>query len=241
MPAAEQGDLIKKGAPTPQAEDRLNAAIFQKAYQNDELTELAYATSDGEAKNLINVLSKLAAKMMGLHNTDYDIRQNVSEAATKVINAIRANKKPSDFIGQTDFETPDPLSLEIFDVLAANTKSPKKIYNFLNSLADTALNEHIERYRPEDIFGGETRSDVTKRDIVESAKASLNEPPLPEQPKLFDTSEKSLPSADKVSKNENILTDILLVKYLFLNHSIRLDEGYRMAYKTYHYDVKEKF
>jgi len=50
MPVEERGDLLDNGTPSEAAFDRLNAAIFQQAYGNDELTRLAYQARDPEAK-----------------------------------------------------------------------------------------------------------------------------------------------------------------------------------------------
>jgi len=61
MPVAEQNDLIgPNGQPTKAAGDRAEAAVFQKAYNNDELTNLVFSDTSEEAKNIRRALNEVA-------------------------------------------------------------------------------------------------------------------------------------------------------------------------------------
>jgi len=60
MPQAEQGGLIDtRGQPTRQAVDRINAAMFAKAYGNDELIRLFAQAQDPEARNVLSALAQV--------------------------------------------------------------------------------------------------------------------------------------------------------------------------------------
>ena len=67
MPAGERAELIDEhGRPNSQAIDRLNNAIFAKAYGNDDVIAMYAMAVDPEAKLVINTLSAVAPKMARL-------------------------------------------------------------------------------------------------------------------------------------------------------------------------------
>ena len=89
MPVAEQTGLRNPdGSPTRQANDRLMAAIFWKAYASDELVRLFAQASDSESRNVMSGLAAATAQMMRLDGAgDMDIRPLIAEAAGAVITA----------------------------------------------------------------------------------------------------------------------------------------------------------
>lgn len=153
MPQTEQQELMDKdGRPTRQAYDRLNAAIFSKAYQNDALINLAAQAEDAEAKNIISALSQAAPQMAVLPQGDYDVRPAVLEATELAINARRQGQKLTDLIDQQDLVSQNPVSRQVMQLYANNPRSAKKIGEGLRRIADAANAEASKSLEP-DMFG----------------------------------------------------------------------------------------
>jgi hypothetical protein len=167
MPTTEQGNLIgKDGNPTKQAVDRLEAAIFQQAYSNDKLTELAFQAQDEEAKNIIRALNMAASKAIRIENAgDYDVRQYVNEAVELAINARRNNQNLKEVAKQADM-TVNPLSIEVLSMFANNPRSAKAIGDNLSKLFDDAYTEANKS--DTDMFGN-----VPKRPVDQLIRESL--------------------------------------------------------------------
>lgn len=193
MPNSEQANLMdSNGKPTRQAVDRLNAAIFQKAYGNDELTAIAHEAEDGEAKNIIKALSESASKMARLEGAgEYDVRPRLLEATQLAVNARRNGIKLSDLVAQQDM-TVDPLSNVILQAFADNARSSKKLAARLNNLADLA---YKQTQQPAMDMLGETPR-LTKEQVVEQGIAPV------EDEGLF---ERATPFADKFIAEEKEL------------------------------------
>jgi hypothetical protein len=174
MPQTEQQELIdKQGRPTKQAYERLNAAIFSKAYQNDALIGLAAQAEDAEAKNIISALSQAAPQMAVLPQGDYDVRPAVLEATELAINARRQGQKLSDLISQQDLVSQDPVSRDIMQLFANNPRSAKKIGEGLKRIAEAANTEASKSLEP-DMFG-----DVpVRRPLAEVVAEAVVEPQL---------------------------------------------------------------
>jgi hypothetical protein len=180
MPTSEQANLIdKNGQPTRQAEDRLNAAIFHKAYGNDELTVLAHQTADPEARNILKALSEAAPQISQIQPGDYDIRPYIAQAAQLAINARRNNISLQDVVNQQDI-TSHPISNKLLQLFADNPRSPKKIATTLKDIA-TNINDEVTKPK-EGLFGAEpTRS---LEDIIADAfgKTEPKEFKIPKTP-----------------------------------------------------------
>jgi hypothetical protein len=165
LPEAEKMDMVDvNGLPTKQAKDRLNAAIFSKAYGNDELVRLHYEAADEEAKNAMKAMSEAAPSMVKLEGAGlYDIRPQVAEAAEMVVNAIRKGDKLPEVAKQMDM-TVDPLSRDIFKLFADNPRKPREVAAKLKELAE---NMHQEATQPkEDMFG--TKELRSPADIIQN-------------------------------------------------------------------------
>lgn len=176
MPASEQANLIDdNGQPSKQAIDRLNAAIFQKAYQDDELVRLAHQAEDSEARIIIKALSEAAPQMANLEGSnEYDLRPVIVQAAQMAVNARRNGISLSDLVKQQDI-TAHPLTTDILQLFADNARSSKKIAEGLRNIANEA---NIEVHSPsEDMFGA-----VQKRSLDQIVKDSLAKK---EEPDLF--------------------------------------------------------
>jgi len=174
MPTTEQGNLIgKDGNPTKQAVERVDAAIFQQAYNNDKLTELAFQAQDEEARNIVRALNMAASKAIRLGEAgDYDVRPLVNEAVEMAINARRNNMALKDVLAQGDL-TANPLAKDIVQMFADNPRSAKAIGENLSNLFDNAFTEGSKT--DEDMFGA-----VPKRPLDEIIKASFTKEKAPD-------------------------------------------------------------
>jgi N12 class adenine-specific DNA methylase/predicted ABC-type ATPase len=162
MPQAEQGELIdENGQPTIQAVDRINAAIFAKAYNSDELIRLYAQAQDPEARLVLSALAQLAGKMARLEGAGaLDIRGIVTDAAKIIVNAKRNGISIANAASQVDLNA-DPDVSVIIDLFAKNTRSNKEAIEVLGKAADFAYQEAT---KPDvDMFGKVekgTRADV---------------------------------------------------------------------------------
>lgn len=176
MPISEQGELVDAdGNPTKQAADRLDAAIFAKAYENDGLTRLMAQALDPESRVIINALKQAAPKMQRLSDAGeaYDVRNLVARAAERAINARRSGRKLSDEAAQTsliDSRDDDDAASAVVKLFADNPRSSTAIAQKLGSMADRLHEEaHKEAV---DLFGEvpkEPKAQVIKRTLAQDA------------------------------------------------------------------------
>jgi hypothetical protein len=163
MPQAEQGGLIDtNGQPTKQAVDRINAAVFARAYGNDQLIRLFAQAQDPEARNVMSALAQVAPKMARLEGAGaLDIRDIVTQAAEIAVNARREGKPMKLAAQQLDMAA-DPDVAVILDLFAANPRSVKPVVEALSRAADAA---YTEANKPaEDMFGEVPRAG--RQDII---------------------------------------------------------------------------
>ena len=165
MPASEQQQLAPDGQPTAQAKDRLMAAMFHAAYEDEELVNLVAQATDPEAKSILTGLSRAAAAMAKLKNAgDLDIRGIVTVAVQKLVNATRSGLSMKEFLRQADM-LDGSAEHEVALVLAANARSSKRIGEILTEAAEFAYTE--SQKEGVDMFGEQipraTRDDVIRR------------------------------------------------------------------------------
>jgi hypothetical protein len=207
MPTTEQGNLIgKDGNPTKQAVERVDAAIFQQAYGNDKLTELAFQAQDEEARNIVRALNMAASKAIRLSEAgDYDVRPLVNEAVELAINARRNNMSLKDVVAQGDL-TANPLAKDIVQMFADNPRSAKAIGENLSNLFDNAFAEGIKT--DEDMFGAVPKRPVDE--LIRDSFAKTTEPDLFEAEKATRSTEPSEEPVQFQSKRsmEQIAKDI---------------------------------
>jgi hypothetical protein len=188
MPTTEQGNLMdKQGNPTKQAVERVDAAIFQQAYGNDKLTELAFQAQDEEARNIVRALNMAASKAIRLGEAgDYDVRPLVNEAVEMAINARRNNLSLSDAAKQADMTT-NPMANQIVQMFADNPRSAKAIGENLSNLFDNAYNEGSKEGA--DMFG-----EVPKRPVDQLIKESFAKKT---EPDLFEAEKATRPTENQ--------------------------------------------
>lgn len=163
MPQAEQGGLLDtNGQPTKQAVDRISAAVFARAYGNDQLVRLYAQAQDPEARLILSALAQVAPKMARLEGAGaLDIRDVVTQAAEIAVNARRQGIALAKAAQQLDM-TADPLVGEVLDLFVRNSRSVKPVVEALGAAADMA---YTEANKPaSDMFGEVPRA--TRGDII---------------------------------------------------------------------------
>jgi len=175
MPKEEQGELIdKNGIPNAIAIDRLNNAVFYKAYGSDSLIDLYAQAADPEAKLILQGLAKAAGKVSQLEGAgEYDIRKNIIEAAELAVNARRQGIKLKDFVTQGQIGL-DPNTLSVLEMFAENGRSGKRMGELLGDLADAAYQANEQG--GEDMFGDKVQVPLT--DVFKALKGQAEGPDL---------------------------------------------------------------
>jgi len=167
MPKEEQGELLdSKGVPNTKAIDRLNNAIFYKAYGSDSLINLYAQAADPEAKLILQALARSASNVSKLEGAgEYDIRPNIVEAAELAVTAKRSGMKLSDFVAQGQIGL-DPNTLAILEMFAENSRSGKRMGELIGNLADAAYDQS---QAGEDMFGEKPKLSLS--DVFKSLKS----------------------------------------------------------------------
>ena len=163
MPQSEQGGLLDtNGQPTKQAVDRISAAVFSRAYGNDQLVRLYAQAQDPEARLILSALAQVAPKMARLEGAGgLDIRDVVTQAAEIAVNARRDGIALAKAAQQLDM-TADPLVGEVLDLFVRNSRSVKPVVEALGAAADMA---YTEANKPaSDMFGEVPRA--SRGDII---------------------------------------------------------------------------
>ena len=181
MPVSEQPALRNPdGSPTRQAADRLMAALFHEAYDDDALLALHAQAIDPEARVVMAGLAAAAPQMAQLKGAgDLDIRPIVSQAAQAAVNARRRGIKLADMAAQADLDTA-PETRAVLEMLAANARSAKRIGESLQAWARMAYDEafkpgsdmfgEVPRRTLSDIFG--SRNDASRtQDLGQPSRA----------------------------------------------------------------------
>ena len=213
MPESEQANLIDaKGNPTKQSVDRLKSAIFHKAYENDELTNLAHQAEDPEARNIVNALSQAAPEMAQLHDAaGYDVRPIITQAAEMAVNARRNGLSLSDLSKQQDM-TAHPLTQNILELFANNPRSAKKIAEGLKSVAK-GVREEVNA-PAEDMFGVRP-----KRSLEDIVKEGLTKK---EESDLFENISTVEPNKQQKENNKNVEKQFENGKIVYENKNLSL-------------------
>lgn len=192
MPDTERGSMMdKEGRATVQAVDRLNNAIFAKAYNNDDITAMYAEATDPEAKLVVNALARLAPKMAKLEGCgELDFRNALVDAVNAIVQGKRKGLKMQDILAQQDFLADPDVALFV-ELFARNPRSNKDVVAILSEAADFAYNEATKS--DEDMFGEvqkASRGDVMSyvRDEFNKVKEAKNGKQAKQQANVQDAS-----------------------------------------------------
>lgn len=177
MPQAEHGALLDtNGQPTRQAIDRLNAAVFSRAYGNDGLVRLYAQAQDPEARLVLSALARLAPKMARLEGAGaLDFRDVVAQAAELAVNARRAGRRIADAAAQMDMAA-DPMVGVVLDLFARNPRSNREAIEQLGRAADMAYAEANKA--DTDMFGAVPKA--SRADVFKQMEPATNEQASPQ-------------------------------------------------------------
>jgi hypothetical protein len=165
MPMADQANLIDtNGEPTAQAIDRFNAALFAKAYADEDLIRMFAQAKDPEARLVMSALAQLAPDMARLDGLGaLDVRPIFIDAAKIIISGKRKNLSLAKIAQQTDI-TVNPSTQLVVDLFAKNPRSNRDAIEAIRNVTDFAYQEGTKE--AEDIFGAvpkATREEVLGR------------------------------------------------------------------------------
>ncbi len=204
MPKEEQGELMdKNGMPNTTAIDRLNNAIFYKAYGSESLIDLYAQAADPEAKLILQGMAKAASRVAKLEGAgEYDIRKNIIEAAELAVNAKRNGLKLQDIVKQGNLGM-DPNTMAVLSMFADNARSGKRMGELIGNLADAAYDQS---QAGEDMFGQKPKLPV--EDIFKTLKGeeggpdlfTQEEPPKEEKPQEESRIFESKKSSQQIEK-----------------------------------------
>ena len=178
LPEAEQGQMLDTdGNPTRQAQERLQSALFAKAYNNDKLTKMYSQALEPESKTIIEGLSKASASVAKLSNVtaDYDIREIVSRAVSKIVATKKAGGSVADVITQTDMfdgmgqnGVSDGEVRSICRIFVENSRSSNAIASKLRELTE-AIKREAENDDPFG-FGKIPRAEIIRQVLDKQPK-----------------------------------------------------------------------
>lgn len=126
-----------------EARKRLTSAIFQKAYGNDQLTEIQAGESE-DAKSIMSALAQAAPSMSRLEGAgEFDVRPIITQAGIAAVNAARRGTRLADYVQQSEMGI-DPNVYPILEMMLnekGNIRSSKYIGEQLTNMAKLAYDE----------------------------------------------------------------------------------------------------
>ena len=193
VPKNEQGGLVEKnGRPNQVAADRLQNAIFYKAYGSDSLITLYAEARDPEAKLILQAMGKAAPAMARLEGAgQYDVRKYVVDAAEMAVNARRTGQSIQKFLDRGVLDL-DPNTGKILQMFADNSRSGAKIGDRLTDFANEAYKAANQE---EDMFGAKPEIPLTS--IFDMLSGTQGGATAAAESKEFQISDKSFSQIEK--------------------------------------------
>lgn len=157
MPASEQGSLVDTtGAPTREAQARMEAAILAKGYPNEKIIRLATQALEPEQRRIISGLTSSAADVVNLGDSSdpaYQVGPVFAAAAERAIRAKNQRQGADLVLNQNSMGAVsgnDELEREIAALIVSSVSS-KQIAERLKTAARLikAEGDHAD----EDLFG----------------------------------------------------------------------------------------
>lgn len=141
LPQAERNGLMVNGVPSDAAYRRLDAAIFQAAYQNPSLTALLDARSaPGGIGTLLRALRVLSPRVVGLDGSgELDFRPILGEVLNEVQSSRAAGRGMSlDELASQMSMTRTPEAQAVLDFLADNERNKGGYQGVVDAFTDLA-------------------------------------------------------------------------------------------------------
>jgi hypothetical protein len=165
--------ITKEGRPTKQLSDRMQAAIFQRAYGNEALTQLLVEEADPEIKNVISALNVAARQFSSMPEAgELDVRPHLAAAAQLIRQAKIEGRKIEEVLATDDMFGRSPFVSAIAQFMAKNIRSPRRMGAGFAEMGRFIEDDLIAR-KNGDMFGG--RPVPTIADILTAANRFLEE------------------------------------------------------------------
>lgn len=170
LPQSEARELVRNGKLTDAAWRRLDAAIFQAAYGNPELTSLLDSESAPPGiQSVLRAYRTIAPKMLGLEGTgQLDFRKPMADVLNEIQSARSSNRSATlrDIAAQMSMER-SPETQAFLDFFAKNEADKggyRGIVNAFGELADFASSNRDSRAQGDGLFG--PVPDPTRADLM---------------------------------------------------------------------------
>ncbi len=140
---------------TKQMADRVQAAIFERAYGNPRLLEAMAEEADPDVRNVLNALGRAApafarARSLGADKATMDA---IGEAVEIVRIARRSGQAVDEALAQADaFTQPSPAAALVADFLGRNVRSAKRMTEALRRTAEV-LEQEARNQQSGSLFG----------------------------------------------------------------------------------------
>lgn len=162
---------------TKQMGDRVQAAIFEKAYGDERLLNLVAEEADPDVKNVLNALNQAApafARARGVKKDlgKLDIVSDIVEAIDVIRKAKADGTSVQQAVSQTGlFGNTDPVVNKLAEFIEANTRSSKRMGIGFSEMAKFLEAELLSESQ-EALF---EKGEITKEDILAAADKRIKE------------------------------------------------------------------
>ncbi|WP_413113364.1 hypothetical protein [Thaumasiovibrio sp. DFM-14] len=95
--SASAGLMTADGRPTKQLIDRMQNAIFAKAYKNDDLVRLVSEEADPEIRNVLTALNGAASSFVQMQHASGEVHKQVTD---QIVDVLNVPKIPADEIAK---------------------------------------------------------------------------------------------------------------------------------------------
>lgn len=202
-PEEKSGYLTEDGRANKQLVDRVQAAVFQKAYANQELLKLSAEEANPDIKNILNGLVGGASNFVKARGLDDRLADTgIIEDIVGGIELLRRAKREYPDVkagnGKTTLQAQLRQTIDqgdlfgdgpseevklIANFLADNIRSGKRIGEFFDSIG-TRLRAYISDLSQSELFG--TKKKLTSYDLINQSKEFLNDKYEDKQGNLFE-------------------------------------------------------
>lgn len=153
--------------PTRQLADRVQSAIFARAYRDPALVSAQAEEADPDVRNILRALTLAAPSFAKVERGE--LPGKVAKAALFIQRARRRGVKVPDALAQTDaFERDEDMEL-IAQLMDQNARSPRRLAIALEEIG-RLLHTEQEAAKTGDIFGD--RPSLTNQEIIDRGRAA---------------------------------------------------------------------
>lgn len=135
--------LTGNGQPTQALITRAENALFQRAYNNNELTQHMSERADPEAKNAVTAMMNVAARVASISDRirggalhDINFAGDIAAAAEQYVELKRTGQDVSDWLNQQSMFEQDDTMRAIVGLMEKHKRSATKLTAALNNMLD---------------------------------------------------------------------------------------------------------